>query len=66
MKQRKKASSKSNLGSSRSLGSSLKESGVLLTSAIDGEGLASKMISFLPMVKEEGTPDRKNYSELGA
>jgi hypothetical protein len=62
MKERRKRSSKSNLGSSRSLGSSLKESTVLEAPKNENDNLSSKIANFLPIVKEE-SPDRKDLSQ---
>ena len=66
MKERKKRSSRSNLGSSRSLTSSLKESNgqntPVGTSSPENDPFASKMAGILPIVKEEMSPERNNIS----
>lgn len=64
MKEKRKRNSKSNLGSSRSLSSSMKESGILDSPSVDTHSyqLPSKIATFLPTVKEE-SPDRKDLSQ---
>ena len=68
MKERKKRSSRSNLGSSRSLTSSIRES-VKDGPAVQAPGnspehneLDKKLAGILPIVKEESSPERKDLS----
>jgi hypothetical protein len=69
MKERKKRSSRSNLGSSRSLSSSIRESvrdgqntpNPTSTSPEHNE-LDKKLAGILPIVKEELSPERKDLS----
>lgn len=63
MKERRKRSSKSNLGSSQSLGSSLKESALIASTPEASENI-SRLPSFLPIVKEESSPERRNLSDM--
>jgi hypothetical protein len=73
MKERRKRSSKSNLGSSRSLTSSLRESAIIPPNhpaapttplaAPDNENIINKFPSFLPIVREETSPERKDLSQ---
>jgi hypothetical protein len=72
MKERRKRSSKSNLGSSRSLTSSLRESTIIPSNnqgqltpipILENEQLINKFPSFLPTVKEETSPERKDLSQ---
>ena len=52
------------MGSSRSLGSSLRESGVLATTPVaHNEDLASKLSGYLPTVKEESPEPRHDISQ---
>ena len=70
MKERKKRSSRSNLGSSRSLTSSLRESvkdggqGAPAggTASPEHNELDKKLAGILPIVKEESSPERKDLS----
>ena len=68
MKERKKRSSRSNLGSSRSLTSSIRESvkdGQTVPAAANSpehNELDKKLAGILPIVKEEHSPDRKDLS----
>ena len=69
MKERKKRSSRSNLGSSRSLTSSLRESvkdagqGTPAgTASPEHNELDKKLAGILPIVKEESSPERKDLS----
>ena len=67
MKERKKRSSRSNLGSSRSLTSSIRESAkdgqpVPVSHSPEHHELDKKLAGILPIVKEENSPDRKDLS----